>query len=565
MRCFVRGVLVAVSAQLLGCGDGMPGAPPAPASVHEALGEPVSGFPSPEERLMVMAVNRARSDPSVVKGPQSTIYPARPPLLWHYDLSRSSRFHAQNMNSADVTLMHTSPCTLNANVATSGCDGTVSCACASAVGSACAACANVSAINTCGTDTWTRIGYFTNIARAEVAAAGYSDTFSAVSGWVDEAAGADGHRKILLDQGTTSTVMGAGHVTTGTSCWSSYDVSDTGYQSGLAIPKVPTAAVSPVRGTSSTTFTFYATWADPAQGAPRSLDVVIDGTCHPLARELGSPTLNSTWKYSSTLATGCHTYLIAGEDDAGVAVAYPTTGALLVGAGTSCADYPATAPSYSCGPCTGCMSGATCVPGDTAAACGINGQACVTCNDGLSCTSDRCAAGRCVSDVNVGFCVVSGACIPAGASCDDGDPCTAADQCVGSDAGCRGTPYSCDDLLECTADSCSGDGGCGHVLMPSACLIDGGCHTAGEMSGPCRQCSPSAATDQWSNVADGTPCPGGTCQAGSCELLADGGATSGGTRACGCGATGGIEAALGALLLVVCLRRRGAGSERRAG
>ena len=81
---------------------------------------------------------------------------------------------------------------------------------------------SVAATNTCGTDPFVRIGYFTSgsgvSASGEVAAAGYGDPIAVVDGWMDEAAGSDGHRKILTDQGTTANTMGYGHAT-GANCW----------------------------------------------------------------------------------------------------------------------------------------------------------------------------------------------------------------------------------------------------------------------------------------------------------------------------------------------------------
>ncbi len=152
-----------------------------------------------------MAINRARSDPATVKGAQSAAYPARPPVMWSYDLSRSSRFHANSLGLSGVTLMHTSPCPLNTNVATTGCDGNPTCACTTPVPAMCAACAAVRRHHTCGTDPFVRIGYFTagttTRANGEVAAAGYADPIAVVDGWMDEAAGADGHRRNLTDQG----------------------------------------------------------------------------------------------------------------------------------------------------------------------------------------------------------------------------------------------------------------------------------------------------------------------------------------------------------------------------
>src|SRR5262245_42564486 len=86
-----------------------------------AVGEQQNGFPSPWERALFMAANRARSDPATVKGAQSAIVPAQAPLVLHYDLQRSSRFHATTLEKGQAPLMHESPCTLRTDVGTSGC------------------------------------------------------------------------------------------------------------------------------------------------------------------------------------------------------------------------------------------------------------------------------------------------------------------------------------------------------------------------------------------------------------------------------------------------------------
>src|SRR6185436_14304357 len=98
----MRGALVLVL--LAGCA----GAPPVGVA-SEAVGEQVDGFPSPWERALFMASNRARSDPATVKGPQSTVLPPQAPL------------------------MHESPCVLRTDVGTSGCDGSPACACQTGV------------------------------------------------------------------------------------------------------------------------------------------------------------------------------------------------------------------------------------------------------------------------------------------------------------------------------------------------------------------------------------------------------------------------------------------------
>ena len=61
-------VLVVLAASGAGCLDA-----DQPLSEHGgAIGEPTNGFPSPIERLGLMAINRARSDPQTVTGPKST-------------------------------------------------------------------------------------------------------------------------------------------------------------------------------------------------------------------------------------------------------------------------------------------------------------------------------------------------------------------------------------------------------------------------------------------------------------------------------------------------------------
>src|SRR5207248_10213046 len=120
----------------------------------------------------------------------------------------------------------------------------------------------------------------------------------------DAAARHDGHRKTLTDQGTTAKTMRYGHAS-GANCWKSFDVGDSGNLSKATIPKTPTAAVSPASGAAGT-FTFYSTWADPTLGAPASIDVVVDGSCTALVRELGTDKRNATYRGTATLTAGCH-------------------------------------------------------------------------------------------------------------------------------------------------------------------------------------------------------------------------------------------------------------------
>jgi hypothetical protein len=317
MRVALLVVLIA------GCGAGSE-----VGTVSAAVGEVDNGYPTPWERALFMAANRARSDPSTVKGSASTIYPAQAPLVFHKDLGRSARFHAVNLETGKAPLMHPSPCTLKTDVGTSGCDGNPSCACTTgATCNSCGTCAD-------GTDPFVRIKYFyTAGGSGEVAAAGYQDPWGVMDGWVDEAAGADGHRMIV--DGGSYGLVGFGHAsgTTG-ACWPTFDVGD--FASAKPAPaKIASAAPKPIGGNAGT-FRVYATWTDPASGAPADLSVSVDGKCTSLQKELGDPKLNATYYADLPLTAGCHPVFVVGHDAGGARVAYPTTTAftIAVGGGT---------------------------------------------------------------------------------------------------------------------------------------------------------------------------------------------------------------------------------------
>jgi hypothetical protein len=309
-------------------------------NLSQAVGEQQNGFPNPWERALFMAANRARSDPSTVKGSGSTIYPPTAPLVLTYDLERSARFHAVNLDKGPAPLMHESPCTLRTDVGTSGCDGTPSCACTT--GATCMTCGNCPA----GTGPFERIGYFyAPGGNGEIISAGYGDPWQSMDGFVDEAAGQDGHRQIVDGKGYG--VVGFGHAAGAPSeCYGSYDAGDFASQKPTP-PKIASAAPKPIDGPAGT-FRIYATWADPAGGAPKDLSAVVDGACTTVTLEFGKPSLNATYYADVPLSNGCHSVYVLGHDSGGTRVTYPTSTAFTIAVGGgSCAEEVAQ-PQASC-------------------------------------------------------------------------------------------------------------------------------------------------------------------------------------------------------------------------
>ncbi len=198
-------------------------------------------------------------------------------------------------------------------------------------------------------------------------------------------------------------------------------------------------------------------------------------------------------------------------------------------------------------PCTGCWSGSACEPGDSIAACGTGGAACLSCDDGNPCTDDGCSAGAC-SNVPSDAATCDGgtchggecctgcwdgtacragdavdACGAAGAGCDvceaDANPCTTA-ACV---AGACGNPP--DDTGVCTDGTCHGGTCCIGCWSGTMCLegIDGG--ACGIDGADCANCDDhNECTSDWcsstsgcvNDSLEGSACAGGFCRGGAC-------------------------------------------------
>ncbi|MEZ4408034.1 MAG: MopE-related protein [Polyangiales bacterium] len=93
------------------------------------------------------------------------------------------------------------------------------------------------------------------------------------------------------------------------------------------------------------------------------------------------------------------------------------------------------------------------------------------CDDGVSCTRDRCDEARraCVAEADNTRCALPAVCDPvrdctvvrcrADAECDNGNVCDGAERCSGGLC-VTGAPLRCDDGVACTVDRCDPRGGC---------------------------------------------------------------------------------------------------------
>ena len=198
----------------------------------------------------------------------------------------------------------------------------------------------------------------------------------------------------------------------------------------------------------------------------------------------------------------------------------------------------------------GCYDGYDCNSGDYCWSGSCRPGLTNYCDDGLDCTIDRCSSHNgslyCDYEAIAGSCYIDNACYADGdinpdncqicnssldqyewsirysGSCDDGDYCTKWDHC--SKGTCIGTPYTCDDGIECTLNLCTGSGGCIYPVDDEHCLINGQCIDAGTVcpTMPCKRCIPSISKTTWSNddslsCNDGLSCTyNDHCSNGTC-------------------------------------------------
>jgi hypothetical protein len=288
-------------------------------------GEPVNGFPSWSERLMLTLANRSRSSPSQELAgcpsgncPDAGCYAVQPPLGYDALLNHSSRFHSDEMFHQSY-FDHPSHCVLPGNIASiypASCNGSASCACNG------------------GTyyDPFARMGLFGRSGYGEIIAVWsgqdpikiyylwmYEATTSASCGFTEQ----NGHRYLLL---TTDGVVGFGN-------------SDALYTGDFALNtpatgKIASGAHDPQIGPM---VDFWANWYDAA--GPKSAALVLDGVAYPLTLERGSQT-NGAWHTQlSNLGTSCHRYYYQFTDSTNTGLTFPGTGSYGVGAPASCPDW----------------------------------------------------------------------------------------------------------------------------------------------------------------------------------------------------------------------------------
>jgi uncharacterized protein (TIGR03382 family) len=527
----LAGLLLGSWVAAMACSPSAPDSRPVD-RVRAELGEPTDGFPSWEERVVLVWSNRARSDPQAdLSGcdvcAEKDCYDPVPPLVWSHDLGRAARFHSDNLQLGGCANgQHDSPCTLRPDLGSAydpgPCDGSPSCACK-----------DTFECGSSGTSWSDRIQLFSSDYRSENVAWGYTDPVDIFYAWLhepdsDSSCGfrtANGHRyNILTSQNGSVGVGASGDMYT-------QDFGSNGSPDGLV-----SGVHYPETGSA---IEFRANWYRGS--APSSARVNLDGSCHAMSLERGSETNGTYLATVDGLGSGCHRYYFHftdGSED----VFYPTTGALGIGCSTEWTDTRADPCGSTCSPncdgkeCGGDGCGGTCGSCGSGESC--DGGTCVsTCSpdcSGKECGGDGCggSCGSCNADrvCSSGSCVCGDGLTECGGSCVDTssniEHCGQCGNGCGSNETCSSGTCSC--VPECSGRDCGGDGcggSCGSCNADRVCS-SGSCVCGDGLSECGGQCVDLRIHDDHCGAC-GNGCEAGeSCQSSTCMMLSsDAGST----------------------------------------
>jgi len=312
-------------------------------TAHAQRGVPQGGFPTWQERMLLVYVNRSRADPAAdLAGctvcAEKACYAAVTPVAYSYQLNRAARFHGANLEFSNK-FQHDSPCSLvtdlsNQYVPVGTCSGEVSCAC-------------VGGTLTGSTTAVTRTNRFLAVsAWGENIAYGYATPRQTFYQWLWEPESSatcgfrstNGHRYNILEP--TRRLLGNGYYRIARYMW----VQDF---NGGSNPTGTLLAGGHEPQFSGGTVEFRVNYFDT--GAPTEAIVNVDGACSTMTRERGSTT-NATYLASQSLGgTTCRRYRFEFKNPAGATVYLPEMGSYGVGgSGTVCDDWNMSTPS-ACG------------------------------------------------------------------------------------------------------------------------------------------------------------------------------------------------------------------------
>ena len=262
-----------------------------------ATSRAVAAAPTNDEYALLVLTNQFRADPSAL----GYADPVVPPLAWNANLAAAARAHSVDM-------------------ATNGCFDHDSCD---------------------GTLWSTRVGsYYPNwSALGENIAEGQTTVQEAHADWV----ASPGHRANLLSSSFAE--FGSGIAVDGSG--TPFYTEDFGNRSGVSIPFLPAGAVLPRTGAAGTR-SFMVNYYAAGGAAPQGVWAIIGTSCQALPLVTGTAAHGTYRSDVAMNGSGCVSLVFEAVTSTGVQVRFPSSGAILVGVGASCAETTTTTPTLDC-------------------------------------------------------------------------------------------------------------------------------------------------------------------------------------------------------------------------
>jgi hypothetical protein len=295
--------------------------PPTHVSTSQALGEPVSGYPSDQERILHVLVNQARQSgltPNMNECGDFTaeVNAPKTPLVYNYDANLGARFTSRHLSELGC-YQHDNCCVLgDAGLGTIGCLAPGACS-----GGGC----NKTCDAGVGQNAAQRYGLFGfNSLLSEGIGTNVASGYGFWCGLVQS----DSNRAAMRDDAGTQ--FGGGYYDAqNQTCTGTYWT--VAYGNGqVQVPAIPAGAAiyEPPNPLNTASLSFAANYYDPA-GAPLRSEVVVNGHCFDLDLRYGADTNGTYWASFNdpdVLPTGCHPYYFLFTQADGGRVTYPTTG-----------------------------------------------------------------------------------------------------------------------------------------------------------------------------------------------------------------------------------------------
>jgi uncharacterized protein YkwD len=304
----------------------------APAALAQPRGVPSDGFPTWQERMLQVLLNRSRAEPAAEKKACAAAT-VRAPLAYAYALNRAARFHSANMGQA-ACFQHNSPCLLHADISSrfapqGSCDGSTGCACSNTP-----ACNPACTPAEC-TGPFARVALFGGSAGAEAIVSGSATPRAAHDALMNSIEHCD---IVLGNHGTVGTGAVGGYWTAnfGAAGPAPGVLVAGGHEVGAGFGQFTSAAAQPVE--------FRVHYAH-AGGGPQAAQLNVGGACTSMTLERGGAG-NGTWRATVSLAgVGCRRYHFSFKDASGATVLLPETGSYGVGGSlATCPDWTPAAP-----------------------------------------------------------------------------------------------------------------------------------------------------------------------------------------------------------------------------